>query len=227
MKLLEVRQIEKIYHAGEHQEYKALRGINLAVQRQEIVCFKGPSGSGKTSLLSVIGCLVRPTSGRVLFQDEIISALPEHFMAAVRRNTFGFVFQRFNLISGLSVMENVMLPAYPNGPDFLELKNRSKTLLKQLDIAELAHRPVEALSGGEAQRTAICRALMNNPQVIIADEPTANLDSKLSASVVSILSNLREQGKTILMSSHDPLVYESSLVDRVIEMRDGEVIDAT
>ena len=184
----------------------------------------GPSGSGKTSLLSIIGCLSRPSSGRVRLRGRDISRLPERFLTDIRRQTFGFVFQQFNLIKGMSALENVMLPAYPLGGNWQALRDAAEHLLGELKMGHRREARVEWLSGGEQQRVAIARALINAPDVIIADEPTANLDTKLSIEFMSILERLVDQGKTVLLTSHDPLVVESSLVQRVVEMRDGRIV---
>jgi len=142
----------------------------------------------------------------------------------VRRRTFGFIFQQFNLIKGLSVLENVMLPAYPLGGPRHALEAGARRLLAQFGLADKAAYRAEWLSGGEAQRTAICRALINGPQVLIADEPTANLDTALSRDFMRIVGELKAAGKTVLLTSHDPEVYDAPQVDRVIEMRDGRVV---
>jgi putative ABC transport system ATP-binding protein len=152
-----------------------------------------------------------------------VTSLPERFLTEVRRKTFGFVFQQFNLIKGITVLENVMLPAYPLGERHATLRRRASALLDLLDLSQKASARVEWLSGGEAQRTAIARALINDPSVIIADEPTGNLDSKLSQEFMEILRRLRENDKTVLVSSHDPIVFNSSVVERVICLRDGRI----
>ena len=184
---------------------------------------RGPSGSGKTTLLSIIGCLSRPTSGRVRLKNEDISSLPERFLTEIRRSTFGFVFQQFNLIRGLTALENIVLPAFPLGRDWPSLRERAEELLAELKLAHRRNARVEWLSGGEQQRVAICRALINDPEVVIADEPTANLDTALSCEFMTILESLKARGKTLLLTSHDPLVTESATVDRVVSLRDGRV----
>jgi putative ABC transport system ATP-binding protein len=217
--------VKKAFNQGRHNETWAVRGITLEVAPNLVTVFKGPSGSGKTTLLSMIGCLTRPTSGRITLDGRLLSNLPERFMTRVRRETFGFIFQRFNLIRGLSVLENLMLPAYPLAPDPAALAERARGLLAQFGLAGKAQDKAEWLSGGEAQRTAICRALINDPSILIADEPTANLDSALSREVVGLLGELVDMGKTVLVSSHDPLVFESSRVSAVVEMRDGRLVE--
>jgi len=225
--VIELRDVKKVFNQGRHNELWAVRGVTLDLELNRVTVLKGPSGSGKTTLLSMIGALSRPTSGRISLDGKLLSNLPERFMTQVRRRTFGFVFQRFNLIRGLTVLENVMLPAYPLAPDYGDLRRQALALLAQFGIASKAGDRVEWLSGGEAQRTAICRALINGPRILIADEPTANLDSKLSLELVGLLGDLRDLGKTVLVSSHDPLVFESDRVSRVVEMRDGLLAGAS
>lgn len=221
--MIELQDIRKAFNRGRPNEFWAIRGISLAIEGQRVTVFKGPSGSGKTTLLSLIGVLSRPTSGRILLAGRSLSGLPERFATRIRRETFGFVFQRFNLIDGLSVLENVMLPAYPLGHGRRQLERAALALLERFDLADKRDNPVEWLSGGEAQRAAICRALINQPAILIADEPTANLDSRLSAAFLSMVGDLSAEGRTVLLSSHDPLIYESDRVDRVVEMHDGRV----
>jgi putative ABC transport system ATP-binding protein len=221
--MIELRDVRKVFNQGRHNELWAVRGVTLDLEPNRVTVLKGPSGSGKTTLLSMIGALSRPTAGRIYLDGKLISNLPERFMTQVRRRTFGFVFQRFNLIRGLTVLENVMLPAYPLAPDHRTLRRKARGLLAQFGLESKARERVEWLSGGEAQRTAVCRALINEPRILIADEPTANLDSKLSRELVGLLGDLLDLGKTVLVSSHDPLVFESARVSRVVEMRDGQL----
>ena len=222
--MIELSGIRKAFNQGRDNEFWALNGIDLSIQSQQVTVFFGPSGSGKTTLLTVVGCLARPTTGRVRLEDRDISGLPERFLADIRRRTFGFIFQQFNLIRGLSAIDNVMLPAYPLGGGWRVLQERAESLL---DLLKLGHRRaarVEWLSGGEQQRVAIARALINDPKVVIADEPTANLDTALSKEFLGILETLAGQGRTILLTSHDPLVVESSVVQRVVMLRDGRIV---
>ena len=223
--MIELSAIRKAFNQGRENEFWALNGIDLRITARRVTALRGPSGSGKTTLLTVVGCLARPTSGRVRLNDEDISGLPERFLTDIRRQTFGFVFQQFNLIKGLSALENIMLPAYPLGQDWRSLKERAENLLANLRLTHRRDARVEWLSGGEQQRVAICRALINDPLVVIADEPTANLDTALAREFMGILEMLKSQGKTVLLTSHDPLVVESSLVDTVIGLRDGHVVE--
>ncbi|MCG8487025.1 MAG: ABC transporter ATP-binding protein [Candidatus Thiodiazotropha sp.] len=222
--LIELTDVHKAFNQGKPNEFWAIQGITTHFEVNRISCLKGASGSGKTTLMSMIGCLSRPTRGRIRLQERTISSLPERFLTEVRRHTFGFIFQRFNLIPGLSVVENIMLPAYPLGLKASTLRKRADGLLEQFLLADKANNPVEWLSGGEAQRVAICRALINDPQVLIADEPTANLDSRLSREFMVLLDELSKAGKTVLISSHDPVVFDSPVVNRVVELEDGVVI---
>jgi putative ABC transport system ATP-binding protein len=224
--MIELRHIHKVFNAGRPNEFVALEDISAALAGRQVTVFKGPSGSGKTTLLSIIGCMARPSAGRILLDDREITSLPERFLTEVRRNTFGFIFQQFNLIKGLTVLENVMVPAYPVGERYSALKERAGRLLDLFDMGAKASLQVEYCSGGEAQRVAIARALINDPAVIIADEPTAHLDTTLSREFMGIVGRLKGEGKTVLIASHDPLVHEAAMVDRVIEMRDGRLVDA-
>ena len=223
--MLELANIRKVFNQGQHNEYWALKGIDLEIPPARVSVLKGPSGSGKTTLLTILGCLARPTEGRVRLNGEDISGLPERFLTEIRRRTFGFIFQQFNLIRGLSAIENIILPGYPGGTPRAQLLARAEVLLADLQLAHRRDARVEWLSGGEQQRVAICRALINDPQILVADEPTANLDSKLSAEFLVILRRLAEAGRTVILTSHDPLVVESEVVDRVYSLRDGQLIE--
>jgi putative ABC transport system ATP-binding protein len=222
--MIELNNVTKVFNRGEPNEYTAVEEVSLTLEDRSAIVFKGPSGSGKTTLLSVIGCMTKPTSGRVTVGEREVTSLPERFLTAIRRRTFGFVFQQFNLVRGISALENVMLPAYPNGERHTALRERALGLLAAFDVARRADAKVEWLSGGEAQRVAIARALINDPAVIIADEPTAHLDSKLSKDFLSWMERLRGEGRSVLLASHDPLIYESEFVDRIVEMRDGRIL---
>lgn len=219
-----LNDVHKVFNQGRPNAHEAIRGVSLTIEPNQVTCLKGASGSGKSTLLSMIGCLSRPTSGRIHLGERMLSSLPERFLTDIRRHTFGFIFQQFNLISGLSVLENVLLPAYPLAPDFTQLRQTAHGLLERFHLEHKAENPVQWLSGGEAQRVAICRALINDPQILIADEPTANLDTRLSHAFMGQVRQLREIGKTVLITSHDPVVFESPVVDRVIELRDGQVV---
>lgn len=158
-------------------------------------------------------------------KGEDISGLPERFLTEIRRQTFGFIFQQFNLIRGLSAIENILLPAYPTGQPRKALLEKAETLLADIDLGHRRDAKVEWLSGGEQQRVAICRALINDPEVLIADEPTANLDTKLAGEFLGILEGLADKGRTIILTSHDPMVVESDVVDYIVTLRDGKIVE--
>ncbi len=221
--MIRLNDISKVFNQGRPNEFRAVHDVSLDIEDNRITVLRGPSGSGKTTLLSMIGCLSRPTSGRIFLGERNLSGLPERFLTGIRRETFGFIFQRFNLIQGLTVLDNVMLPAYPAAPDHHTLVQRATALLEQFGMAAKRDAKVEWLSGGEAQRTAICRALINDPQILIADEPTANLDTRLSQEFMGIIGELKAAGRTVILTSHDPVVSEAPCVDRVITLRDGRV----
>jgi putative ABC transport system ATP-binding protein len=223
--MIELNEIRKVFNAGQPNEHVAIDQVSLTIEARKVTVFKGPSGSGKTTLLTILGCMARPTSGRIRLQEQELTSLPERFLTDIRRRTFGFIFQQHHLLKGITVLENVMLPAYPTGERFSSLKKRGLSLLALFNLAHKATARVEWLSGGEAQRVAIARALMNNPTVIIADEPTAHLDTRLSREFMDTMQGFKEQGKTILIASHDPIVHESGVVDRVVAVRDGRIID--
>lgn len=223
--MLELTNIRKAFNQGKHNEYWALAGIDLTIPEKKVTALRGPSGSGKTTLLTILGCLARPTEGRVRLKNEDISGLPERFLTEIRRRTFGFIFQQFNLIRGLSAIENIVLPAYPTGRPHKELLEKAEALLAGVNLGHRRDAQVEWLSGGEQQRVAICRALINDPEVLIADEPTANLDTKLSKEFLAILERLADSGRTIILTSHDPMVVDSSVVNYVVTLRDGQIVD--
>jgi putative ABC transport system ATP-binding protein len=222
--MIELKHITKTFNAGKANEFTAIKDVDRRIQAEKIMVFKGPSGSGKTTLLSMIGCMARPTSGRIMIDEQETTSLPEKFLAEIRRLTFGFVFQNYNLIKGITVLENTMLPAYPTGQKHQAVRERAIQLLQKVSIESKANQNVEQLSGGEQQRAAIARALINNPAIIIADEPTAHLDTDLSYEFLDIIAELSHEKKTILIASHDPLVFEAEMVDNVVEMRDGRII---
>ena len=224
--MIELLAVSKVYNAGQPNEFSAVRAVDLVIEPGRVTALSGPCGSGQTTLLSLIGGLTRPSAGRVRLNGRDISALSERFLTELRRASFGFVFQQFQLIRGLSVLENVMLPALPTGRPHRLTRARALDLLAHLGLAARADTRAQWLSGGEAQRVAIARALINDPGVIIADEPTSHLDSALSRQILAILGELRGQGRTLLLSSHDPLVFESGLVERIVEVRDGRVVGA-
>lgn len=223
--MIELSHITKTFNMGKSNAFEALKRIDLRIPMGRMTVFKGPSGSGKTTLLSIIGCMSRPTSGRIMVKGRETTSLPERFAAGIRRKTFGFIFQDYQLIRGITVLENVMIPIYPTGTKHALVKKKAGDLLGRLNMLSKAHEKVENLSGGEKQRVAISRALINDPSVIIADEPTAHLDTELSGQFMSLMVGLKGEGKTILIASHDPLVSGYGGVDRVVGLRDGEIVE--
>ena len=234
--MIELIDVTKVFNRGRPNEFTAVDGVSLRVDACRVTGLVGPSGSGKTTLASLIGCMARPTSGRILldpngsgsladvtFPGGEVTSLPERFLTEIRRRTFGFVFQQFHLVQGLTVLDNVMLPAYPTGELHAVLRSRALDLLELFDMSRKATAKVEWLSGGETQRVAIARALINDPSVIIADEPTAHLDTRLSREFLEILGELKDRGKTVIVASHDPLVVDSAIIDRVVRLRDGRL----
>jgi len=217
-------KLSKTYHSGQADAFNALLNVELTIDEGEIVVFKGPSGSGKTTLLSLIGCMNRPSSGRVVVEGREVSRLSERFLTQVRRQLFGFVFQQYNLLKDLSVLENVVLPLYPEAIGFGQMRQRAEEVLERLSLSGKVDTKIQRLSGGEQQRVAIARAMINRPKILIADEPTAHLDSSLAEYFLTIMADLNRQGTTILMASHDPQVYEHPLAQRVVSMSDGAVI---
>ena len=221
--IIKTEEAAKYYNKGKPNEVLAVSGVTVSILRGDFAVIKGPSGSGKTTLLSLIGCMTRPTSGSITVEEKDISHLPERFLAAIRRKTFGFIFQQFHLIQGMSVIENVMVPLYPTDVSISDLRLRAGEILESLGMSKRRDFPVQGLSGGEQQRTAIARALINNPEVILADEPTAHLDTALAKEFMNIIRLFRDKGKTVIIASHDPIVFEDNNIDLLVDMRDGKV----
>ena len=221
--LLKVEGLSKIYNRHRPDELVALKDLSFEISAGEVVALTGPSGSGKTTLLSLLGSMSRPTSGRIFLKDRNISNLPERFMARLRRDSFGFVFQQYNLVRDLNVLENVMLPMYPSEQPWKEIKQAAVQLLERFNLSAMQRKKVKLLSGGEQQRVAIARALIADPDIVIADEPTAHLDLKLSEEFLTILDALNREGKTIIIATHDPAVYEAGLIKRIINLSHGQI----
>lgn len=222
--MIELKEITKEYETGSAEIVRALKGISLFINKGELVVLRGASGSGKSTILSLIAAMSKPTTGEVIVGGERISKLQDNFASDYRRETIGFVFQKYNLIPTLSVKENIILPLIPMNLDAKELEDRLSRVLKMFHIEHKKEQLVKNLSGGEQQRVAIARANINNPKIILADEPTANLDEKLSLHFIEILRELKAQGKTIIVATHDPLFFNLDFVDRVFEIYQGRVI---
>ena len=220
MAIVAIENLCKVYHLGSI-ELRVLRDLNLSIEEGEYVAIMGPSGSGKSTLLNMIGCLDRPTSGAYFLGGQNVADLEDDKLSQIRGARIGFVFQSFNLISQLNVIENIEVPMYYQGLSERESARRAKELAKMVGLGErLEHRPSE-LSGGQQQRVAIARALANDPLIILADEPTGNLDSESGAEILKILTELRRQGKTLIIVTHDKDIAEDA--GRVIELLDGRI----
>jgi putative ABC transport system ATP-binding protein len=223
---LETRDVWKTYAPGKEGEHHAVAGVDLRLDEGEYVALMGPSGSGKTTLLHLLGGLDAPTRGEVLYGDQPLSGLADKALARLRGRHVGFVFQSFNLVPRLSALENVLLPtSFVGGASRGERKQRAAKLLERVGLGDrLKHTPAE-LSGGQRQRVAIARALVNGPRVLLADEPTGNLDQRTGREVLALFDELRAEGRTILLVTHDPQVAERA--DRTVHMLDGRVSHVT
>jgi putative ABC transport system ATP-binding protein len=216
--VIEARDLTKVYIMGE-VEVQALRGVSFTIQRGEVVSIMGPSGSGKSTLMNTLGCLDRPTAGDYFLDGESVATLNDDQLANIRNRKVGFVFQSFNLLSRQTAITNVELPLRYSG-NLEGRRERAIEALKAVGLEDrMTHRPFE-LSGGQQQRVAIARAIVNNPAIIMADEPTGNLDSKVGKEIMNLLLNLnQESGTTLIIVTHDPMIAEQT--QRVIRLRDG------
>lgn len=221
---IETHGVTKIYNPGKNNEVISVKDISLSVGEGQVAILKGPSGSGKTTLLSMIGCLVKPTSGEIVVQGKSIAKLPEKFANLYKRDHIGFVFQHFNLLPSLSAVDNIMLPLYPMGISLKRRKQKAAKLLKEFNLESRQQFAVKNLSGGEQQRVSIARALINGSRILLADEPTAHLDSQLKEDFLNIIKGLKEKSYTILMTSHDDSIMGDPIVDKIFEMKEGEIL---
>jgi putative ABC transport system ATP-binding protein len=220
--MIQAKNITKVYRKG-NIEIRALNGIDLNVEEGEFVAIQGPSGCGKSTLLNVVGCLEKPTSGKILIDSIDIAQLGDKELAKIRRDKIGFIFQSYNLIPTLTAFENVMLPMMFAGKDDKKISERATMLLEMVGMQKrMKHKPSE-LSGGEEQRVAIARALSNDPLLIIGDEPTGNLDSKTGAAVMEILTELNREGRAVIIVTHDPAI--AKIAHRIIQIKDGQFIN--
>jgi putative ABC transport system ATP-binding protein len=218
--VIEARDLVKTYRMGEF-DVQALRGVSFTIERGEIVSIMGPSGSGKSTMMNTLGCLDRPTSGEYILDGEAVASMNDDQLASVRNRKVGFVFQSFNLLSRLTAIGNVELPLRYAGITEGR-RDRAKAALEQVGLGDrMTHRPYE-LSGGQQQRVAVARAIVNDPAIIMADEPTGNLDSKVGKEIMNLLLNLnKDHGTTLIIVTHDPLI--AAQTQRVIRLRDGEL----
>lgn len=221
-RVIELRDIEKIYYIGETTVH-ALRGVSYSINKGDFVAIMGPSGSGKSSLMNILGCLDRPTVGEYYLEGDLVSSFDKNKLAEIRNKKIGFVFQTFNLLPRTTALENVELPLVYSR---IETNNMTERAFRALDLVGLknrAHHKTNQLSGGEQQRVAIARALLNNPAMILADEPTGNLDSKTSTEIMNIFKKLNEESHiTIIMVTHEPDI--AAWARRRIYLRDGKII---
>ena len=222
MSLVEVHNLTKIYQK-EGVEVHALRGVDLNIEEGEYAAIMGPSGSGKSTLMHILGCLDRPTSGTYVLDGDDVSRLPDNQLSNIRNKRVGFVFQSYNLIAQLNVIENVEIPLFYMGWPRFRRHQRSLELVEMVGLADrLYHRPAE-LSGGQLQRAAIARALVNDPRLILADEPTGNLDTKTGQEILEIFNKLHQMGRTIMVVTHDAGI--ASMSNRIIHLVDGRIVE--
>ena len=221
-KTIELQDVWKTYLLGEIK-LDVLKGVSLAIEKQDFALILGPSGSGKSTLLNMVGCLDVPTAGTIKLEGEDVSKLSEDELAQVRGKKIGFVFQQFNLLAHLTAIENVILPTIFQGVSKEEREKKAKDLLSSVGLEKrVNHRPAE-LSGGERQRVAIARSLANNPEIIVADEPTGNVDSKTGEIIMDILKKLNKEGRTVIVVTHDTELQR--FANKIIRIKDGEIDD--
>ncbi len=216
--VINVKDLRKSYYRGKN-ELPVLKGLNFNIDANEYVALMGPSGSGKSTLMNILGCLDTPTSGIYILNEKDVSKMDDNSLAEIRNKEIGFVFQQFNLMPRLSAQENVALPLIYAGVSKKDRENRSLEMLKQVGLQDrAAHKPNE-LSGGQCQRVAIARALINNPSIILADEPTGNLDTKTSIEIMDIFEKIQANGNTVVLVTHEEDIAEHA--HRIVRLRDG------
>lgn len=216
--IISLNEIRKSYYLGK-QELKVLKGITLDIFKNEYVALMGPSGSGKSTLMNIIGCLDSPTSGKYILNGQDVSKMEDDDLADVRNMEIGFVFQQFNLLPRLTAAENVALPLIYNGTSKKERTERALEMLKRVGLDDRSHHKPNELSGGQNQRVAIARALVNNPSIILADEPTGNLDSRTSVEIMNIFGKIQSEGNTVVLVTHEEDI--AHFAHRIIRLRDG------
>jgi len=216
--VIHLEEIKKNYIMG-RQELQVLKGISLDIQRNEYVALMGPSGSGKSTLMNILGCLDSPSSGKYILNGHDVSTMLDNSLADIRNKEIGFVFQQFNLLPRLSALENVALPLVYAGINKKTRMEMAHEVLRKVDLSDRSHHKPNELSGGQCQRVAIARALVNNPSIILADEPTGNLDTKTSYEIMSIFAQIHDEGNTVVLVTHEEDI--SNYAKRVIRLRDG------
>jgi putative ABC transport system ATP-binding protein len=218
--VIELKDLRKSYYLGK-QELPVLKGINLDIQTSEFVALMGPSGSGKSTLMNILGCLDTLTSGQYILNGKDVSRLEDNDLAEIRNQEIGFVFQQFNLLPRLSALENVALPLIYAGVPKKERNERAMEMLGKVNLADRHHHKSNELSGGQIQRVAIARALVNNPSIILADEPTGNLDSKTSVEIMNLITDIHNLGNTVILVTHEEDI--ARYAQRVVRLRDGVI----
>ena len=221
MNVIELKNIVKTYDMGVAQQVFALQGVSLTIAKNEYVAIMGPSGSGKSTLMNIIGCLDTPTSGQYLFNGVNVSEMDDNNLARIRNKEIGFVFQTFNLLARSDALHNVELPLIYAGISSSERKERARQTLEHVGLGDRGHHKPNELSGGQRQRVAVARALVTRPSIILADEPTGNLDSKTGEEIMGLFEELHSQGNTIILVTHEAEVAEHAY--RIVRVRDGKI----
>ncbi len=221
--MIKIKNLSKIFYENSKKEFYALKNINLEIEKGSCVLLKGKSGSGKSTLLSIISTMQKPTSGEVYYENELISKFPDIHSSYFRAKNIGFIFQFFNLILEFSTKENISIPLIPLGFSQKEIDLKVENIMKEVDIYHKKDELVLNLSGGEKQRCAIARALINDANLIICDEPTAALDITNTNNFISLIKKLKNLGKTIIIASHDEIFFNNALIDKSFELKDGEI----
>lgn len=223
--MIEIINLNKIFYENTNKEFKALKNINLTIKKSSCIVLKGPSGSGKSSLLSIIAGMQKPTNGEVLINGENIVKLPDFHSSSFRAKNIGFIFQSYNLFNELSVENNIAIALIPLGFSQKKIDEMTINAMKTANILHKKDELVLNLSGGEKQRCAIARSLVNNANIILCDEPSSALDEENSLNLIDSLRNLKEFGKTIIIATHDPIFFNLDFVDEIIELKNGEIIE--
>jgi putative ABC transport system ATP-binding protein len=222
MPVIELTSVSKHYVMGQHV-IKAVDALDLAIDYNEYVVFIGASGSGKSTLMNIIGCLDTPTSGRYVLNQQDVSGLDENQLADIRNQEIGFIFQSFNLLPRASALKNVMQPLIYRGLSFAERRAEAERVLERVGLADRSHHLPNQLSGGQRQRVAIARALVTSPSILLADEPTGNLDSQTSVEILALFDELHNDGQTIVLVTHEPEVAQHG--ERIVRLKDGKIIE--
>ena len=218
--VINIKDIKKIYKVG-NQEVRALDGVDLHIGRNEYVAIMGPSGSGKSTMMNILGCLDSPSSGQYILNGTDVSSMADSQLAEVRNKEIGFIFQSFNLLPRYSALENVALPLIYSGDTRTERERRAEEALESVDLTDRMHHKPNELSGGQRQRVAVARALVNNPSMILADEPTGNLDTKTAVDIMKLFAKIHNKGNTIIVVTHEEDIARHA--HRIIRLRDGKI----